>query len=137
MKPQYFTLQELVYSETAVTKKISNNPSFEQVDMLRMFAIVVLDPIRRLHGLPIIVNSAFRSPALNKAVGGVESSHHLCKDGNVAADITTGSAMSNRALFKLIRNSTIPYCELICENGGEWIHVSYHPQRSREPAIML
>lgn len=137
MIPQYFTLEELVYSKTAIERKIPNIPSFRQVSMLYLFAVVVLDPIRRLHGSAIVVNSGFRSRALNIAVGGVESSHHCCEGGHVAADITTGSASSNRVLFEMIRCSAIPYCELICENGGEWIHVSYHPQRGREPAIML
>ena len=136
MRPQYFTLEELLYSRTAVEKRIVNIPSFGQVSMLCLFAVVVLDPIRRLHGSAIKVNSGFRSPALNKAVGGVADSHHMCNDGYVAADITTGSLSSNRVLFDLIHRSTIPYCELICENGGEWLHVSWNPQKGRERAIM-
>lgn len=136
MRPQYFTLSELLFSRTAIEKKISNIPSFEQVSMLCLFGVVVLDPIRRLHGSAIAVTSGFRSYALNKAVGGVENSHHCCEDGYVAADISTGSFSSNRVLFDLIHRSTIPYCELICENGGEWIHVSWNPQKGRERAIM-
>lgn len=136
MRPQYFVLGELLFSRTAIEKKISNIPTFEQVYMLYMFAMVVLDPIRRLHGSAIAVTSGFRSPALNEAVGGVKGSHHCCENGYVAADISTGSFTSNRVLFDKIRKSSIPYCELICENDGEWLHVSWHPQKGRERAIM-
>lgn len=126
MTPQYFTLHELLYSETALYGSIDNIPSFHQVEVLRRFACEVLDPMRYLWGAPIIVNSGFRSPALNKAVGGVAGSHHLCINGNAAADITTGCKAGNKELFDLICTSTIPFNELILENSGTWIHVSYN-----------
>lgn len=126
MRPKYFTLQELLYSRTAISEGIGNIPSFYQVEVLRRFACEVLDPIRSLWGAAIIVNSGFRCPALNKAVGGVTGSHHLCENGNAAADITTGCNAGNRKLFDSLCMSEIPFSELILENGGAWLHVSYN-----------
>lgn len=136
MNPRYFTLRELLYSETAVRLGIVNIPTFEQVRLLRKFAIAILDPIRVMYGAPIMVNSGYRCKSLNKAVGGVSKSHHMCEGGYVAADITAGSKRDNLALFDLVSHSGLPYCELICENGGEWLHISWNPQKGRERAIM-
>lgn len=135
MRPQYFTLQELLYSRTAISDGIGNIPSFYQVEVLRRFACEVLDPIRNLWGAAVIVNSGFRSPALNKAVGGVKNSNHLCLDGNAAADITTGCKAGNKELFDLLCTSNIPFCELILENGGMWIHVSYNENYTKRKIL--
>lgn len=135
MRPQYFTLQELLYSSTAISNGIGNVPSFYQVEVLRRFACEVLDPIRNLWGAVVIVNSGFRSPALNEAVGGVINSNHLCLNGNAAADITTGCVAGNRKLFDLLCASTIPFSELILENGGIWIHVSYNENYTKRKIL--
>lgn len=135
MKPKYFTLKELLYSDTAARLGIVNIPTFEQVCHLREFAVAILDPIREMHGAPILVNSGYRCKALNKAVGGVSRSHHMCENGYAAADITTGLKRDNLALFDLISHSGLPYCELICENGGEWLHISWNPQNMRVRTI--
>lgn len=59
----------------------------------------VLDPVRELYGSPILVNSGFRCPLHNAAVGGVAKSQHLLGE---AADITTGSPAENLKLARLI-----------------------------------
>lgn len=135
MKPKYFTLNELLHSETANRLGIINIPTFEQVDNLRRFVIEILDPIREIHGAPIWVNSGYRCRSLNDAVGGVYNSHHMCMNGYAAADITAGTKRSNLSLFDLVSHSGLPYCELICENGGEWLHVSWNQKKLRERTI--
>lgn len=81
-----------------------------------------LDPVRELWGKPIGVNSGYRSPALNAAVGGAAASQHMKGE---AADITTGSVADNLRLFERIAASAIPFDQLIDENRGRWIHISY------------
>ncbi len=70
--------------------------------------------------MPIRVNSGYRCPRLNKAVGGVARSYHL---SGRAADLTTGTIEGNRRLMKILR--TLPHTELIWERGGLWIHVAH------------
>ena len=74
-------------------------------------------------GAPIIITSGYRSPFLNKAVGGVATSQHL---NGEAADIDIGSL--NRVLFKIMKEMVekgeITVGQLLEENRGSWIHVS-------------
>ena len=57
----YFTLGEMTSTKTG----LDNTPNVEQINQLRLLCNHILEPLR-LHGecAPIIVNSAFRSPAL-------------------------------------------------------------------------
>jgi hypothetical protein len=128
MKTVFFTLKELIHTNTG----LNNIPSFEQVDNLYNLVINVLDPLRAKYGWPIRVNSGFRSPEVNKAVGGAKNSQHLCLNGSAAADITAGDKDSNKKLFNLIIKLDLPWDQVILENGGEWVHVSYSPQERKQ-----
>jgi uncharacterized protein YcbK (DUF882 family) len=66
----------------------------------------ILDPLREKYGKPIIVNSGYRCPKLNKCVGGVSTSQHV---KGQAADITGKSAIENKKLFNLIIDLDLPY----------------------------
>lgn len=82
----------------------------------------ILDPLRERYGKPIHVNSGYRSPALNKAVGGSKTSQHMT---GLAADITAGSAVKNKILFSLVQELDLPFDQLIDEKNFRWIHVSF------------
>lgn len=82
----------------------------------------ILDPLRERYGRPIFVNSGYRCPALNKAVNGSKTSQHVY---GLAADITAGSAVKNKVLFKLIQDLNLPFDQLIDEKNYRWIHVSF------------
>lgn len=73
---KYFSIEELCASSTAKARKIDNTPSQEAVNNLIKLVDNVLDPLRELYGKPIKVNSGYRCPQLNKAVGGVSNSEH-------------------------------------------------------------
>lgn len=73
---KYFTIEELCKSETAERLGIDNTPSEEIVKNLTYFGEKILDPLRESWGSAIIVNSGFRCPELNKAVGGSKTSVH-------------------------------------------------------------
>ena len=73
---KYFTLSALCNSETADKLGINNIPvQQETLDNLD-YIMGKLDEIREGYGKPIIINSGYRSPELNKAVGGVVQSYH-------------------------------------------------------------
>lgn len=67
---KYFTIQELCHSRTAIKQGIDNTPPPSAKVNLIALITNCLDPIRALWGGPVIVNSGFRTPMLNKAVGG-------------------------------------------------------------------
>lgn len=118
---KYFTIDELCRSDTAKSKGIDNTPTDDVKRNLEQLINNVLDPLRDWYGKPIYVNSGYRCPKLNKAVGGVSNSHH--KTGQ-AADIDVHSIEENKKLFDYIRKH-LDFCQLIWEKGGAWIHVSY------------
>lgn len=102
---KYFTIAELCKSDTADRKGIDNRCKKEHVANLTALVDNVLDPLREAYGKPITINSGFRSPALNKAVGGSATSDHM--QGR-AADITGGSPAENKKLFNLVQSLGLP-----------------------------
>lgn len=132
----HFTLEELTRSETAQKRSIPNTPDAAAAERLRLLAQRVLEPLRQLYGLPLRVNSGYRSPALNAAVGGAKNSQHVRGE---AADITAGSPEKNRLLLGLClayADGTLPFDQLIAEKCDErgcprWLHIS-HSQTGKQ-----
>lgn len=130
---KYFTLDELTRSAVATARGIPNIPGENEREALEVLTLALLDPLREIWGSPIYVNSGYRSPALNKAVGGVANSQHM---KGQAADITTGNTAGNRKLFALIRDGGFDFDQLIDEADGTWIHVSYvSPSENRRQVL--
>lgn len=125
---EFFTKSELTRSDTARILKIDNTPTPEALAALDALMWNVLDPIRRMWGKPIIVNSGYRCPKLNAAIGGSATSQHMKGE---AADITAGDPTKNKELFDMIAQSAIPFDQLIDEKNYRWIHVSYRPNGRR------
>ena len=119
---KYFTIKELCKSSTATEKGIDNSPNSEIVKNLEQLIDNILDPLRERYGKPINVNSGYRCPELNKAVGGSKTSQHM---KGLAADITVGSPKKNKVLFDLIKEMDLPFDQLIDEKKLSWVHVSY------------
>ena len=104
---KYFSISELTYSTKAKELHIDNTPfSYTIIDNLTSLIENLLDSIRDAWGKPLHVNSGYRCPALNKAVGGKPTSQHLKGE---AADITTGSKAENKKLFEMIKESGLVY----------------------------
>lgn len=118
---KYFTIEELSHSDTAVARKIDNNPSRVVVENLEALVLNVLDPLREAYGKPIRVNSGYRSARLNLVIGGAKNSQHMTGE---AVDITAGSKEDNKWLFDYIFRH-LPYDQLIDESNYSWVHVSF------------
>ena len=120
-----FSYDELIASATAKRLGLDNTPNDEEKEKLRRLAIEILQPIRDAWRAPIVVNSGYRSEAVNKAVGGVKTSQHRLGE---AADIKVGGKDRNKKLFnliyKLISQGKIKVGQLIDEYNYQWIHVS-------------
>lgn len=128
---KFFTIQELINSDTAKKKGIKNIPSSEQEKNLIALVDNILDPLRLAYGKPIIVTSGFRSNELNKAIGGSSTSQH--RDGQ-AVDIRTieDTKSENKKLFDLIIKLDLPFDQLIDEHNFDWVHVSYSPKNRKQ-----
>ncbi len=135
LQSKYFTLKEMLASETARTKGIDNTPTWVVVRNLNGLVVNLLDPIRELYGKPLYINSGYRCPKLNKAVGGVANSEHQY---GYAADIDTRKGTAeNIRLFNLIKASGLKFTQLIDEKRGQWVHVSYNASNLKCQAFKL
>ena len=122
---KYFSLSEMTHSGTALRLGIPNDPTGEQIkDLYRLMDY--LDKVREAFGKAIIVTSGFRSPKLNKRIGGAPDSQHM---KGQAADIRPHDIKELRQLFASIRRVG-GFDQLILEEPEgrtPWIHVSIPP----------
>lgn len=126
---KYFTIEELCRSNKAKKLGIDNTPhNSSVVDNLISLVNHVLDPARERLGSPITVTSGYRGPSLNSAVGGVKKSQHL---NGQAADLVCND---NKKLFDIIRDN-LNFDQLIWENGGQWVHVSFNQASNRKEVL--
>lgn len=122
-----FTVDELCRSKTAQRRGIDNTPTPSIRVNLEKLIANVLQPLRDKYGKPIIVDSGYRCPKLNQAVGGAKTSQHLYGQ---AADIhsVSDSVKDNKELFDLakqmIENKEIIVGQLINEYNYNWVHIS-------------
>lgn len=128
---RYFTIADLCNSDTADRLGIINRLPKEYLPNVQGLIYRVLDPLREWYGKPIYVNSGYRCPELNKAVGGVGNSFHVF---GCAADIDARSYEENKKLFGYIREH-LPFTEVGWEGGGRWIHVALVPGRENEKEV--
>lgn len=128
---KYFTIKEMCKSNTAIARGIDNTPNEEVKANLEALIENVLDPLREAYGKPIYVNSGYRSPELNRAVGGVANSFHL---QGYACDIDMGDKDDNQPIFDYIKDN-LPFTELGWEGNGRWVHVAYVKGRENEKEI--
>lgn len=122
-----FTLEELIFSGYATRNNIKNIPSPEVITALTDVCILILEPLRKAIGKPIRVNSGYRSPVLNKAIGGSKSSQHCL--GQAVDIVVPGMLIED--LFQKIIALNLPFDQLIQE-FGQWIHISYRANGRRQ-----
>lgn len=122
-----FSLHEMIKSETASRRDMDNYPhSDEIIANLTVLCEQVLQPLRDAYGVGIKVNSGYRSPDVNAAVGGSRTSDH-CK--GQAADIEI-AGVPNVELAQYIADN-FEFTQLILEfytqgiPDSGWVHVSY------------
>jgi len=125
---KYFTLKEL----TKTSIGLLNTPGKFELENLKYLVENILDPLRDMINEPIIINSGYRSPMVNKSIGGVPSSQHVKGE---AADI---ECSDNAKLFNLIKNNFL-FDQLIWEKGDNkqpsWVHVSLKKTGNRKEIL--
>jgi zinc D-Ala-D-Ala carboxypeptidase len=116
-----FYLAEFVQSDTALRLGIQNIPSPSIMGNLKKLADG-LEKVRALLGHPITVSSGYRSPTLNRAIGGSENSAHCL---GYAADIKCWKFGTPDEIVRKIKDSDIQVDQVIAE--GNWTHISFAP----------
>ena len=123
-----FTLDELTHTDL---RQYDNTPSDSELENLVRLAEFLEQVKVVLGGKPIIVNSAFRSKAVNDAVGSKDSSQHR---KGCAADIRVPGLTPDQVV-KAIIESGLPYDQVIRE-FDRWTHVSIPNTTVAEPRGM-
>ena len=123
---EHISYKEGMYSRTATRLNIDNKPNDDQMQNMCLVAKEVFEPLRAWVGGPIKINSFFRSPELNKAIGGSTKSQH-CHGQAIDLDDTFGRA-TNAEMYEFIRKY-LDFDQMIWEFGDDdnpsWVHVSY------------
>jgi hypothetical protein len=129
---QNFTLEELLRSETASRKNVSEQwtPSDAVKDNLKKLCDNVLEPLRSFVGKPLIITSGYRCKRVNKLVGGSPTSQHT--EGK-AADFHV-SGMTVESLFKFIINLDLEFDQIIQEFDA-WVHISFNAGKNRNEIL--
>jgi len=135
----HITLAEATKSQTALRLGISNQPGPDIIKSMELVAYQIFEPLRAWHGKPIGISSFYRSPELNKAVGGSKSSQHMKGQAiDIDADIFDNGLTNRQIYLWIIRN--LDFDQLIWEYGDEqnpaWVHVSYVSKEKNRHQIL-
>ena len=130
---KHVTRAEFERSETAINRGINNSMGSADIERAKLLCENCFEPIRAHLGAPIKVNSGYRSPAVNKRIGGATSSQHCIGE---AIDLD----LHDRDLFEWIIDNVV-YDQLIFESGTEdsaaWFHISYRKNRNRKQVLRM
>jgi hypothetical protein len=134
---KHISYKEATQSQTAVRKGINNEPDAYQLQNMQLLAEKVFEPLREHFGVPIAINSFFRSQKLNKAIGGAAGSQHT-QGRAIDIDDTLGG-VSNKQMFDWIREN-LDFDQIIWEFGNDsnpdWVHISYVSESENRKRVL-
>lgn len=116
----HFSLAEMTASQTAARKGLKNDPPDWVLENLTNTA-EQMEKVRALLGHPILVSSGYRSPAVNRAVGGSTTSAHT---QGYAVDFICPRFGTPLEVCQAIAGSDIAFDQLI-EECARWVHISF------------
>ena len=129
---KHISIKEATRSNTAERLGIDNFPNSPTLVNMQALAENVFEPLRKHFGHPIYITSFYRSPELNRAIGGSSKSQH-CSGQAIDIDDVIGSS-TNADFFNYIKNN-LEFDQLIWEFGNDdnpnWVHVSYNADNNR------
>jgi hypothetical protein len=133
---EHFALAEFTRSESAKRHGVSNEPTPEHLENLKVLCEKILEPIRVKFG-PINISSGYRSKALNHYIGGSLNSQH-CEAKAADIDMDGMGSVSNTEIFNYIKDS-LDFDQMIWEFGDnnkpDWVHVSYNGAKNRKQIL--
>lgn len=122
----HFTLAELTHTDHRL---LNNTPNAQELANLQRLAEFLETVKTTLGGKPIMINSAFRSKAVNDAVGSKDSSQH--RQG-LAADFRVPGMAPDAVVRALLH---LPYDQIIREYDA-WTHISISDKPRRQALII-
>jgi|TARA_R100000734_G_scaffold17534_1_gene13886 hypothetical protein len=135
---EHITYKEGVYSITALRLGLNNDPTKAHLSNMELLAEKVFEPLRKHVNGPIKINSFYRGPELNKAIGGSSKSQH-CEGRAIDIDDVYGY-MSNADMYEYIKNN-LSFDQMIWEFGNsdnpDWVHVSYVNEEANRNRCLL
>jgi hypothetical protein len=133
---EHFALAEFTRSESAKRHGVSNEPTPEHLENLKVLCEKVLEPIRTKFG-PLNISSGYRSKVLNHYIGGSLSSQH-CEGKAADIDQDGMGGASNTEIFNYIKDN-LDFDQMIWEFGDnnkpDWVHVSYNEVKNRKQVL--
>ena len=130
---EHFTLDEFTLSQTAARLGLDNSPNAQALNNLKRLA-ETLEKVRgALGNVPILISSGYRSPTVNKAVGGAANSAHM---SGLAVDFTAPQFGSVLATARAVSKSGIEFDQIIFEYG-RWVHLGLSPSDVEPKAQLL
>jgi len=118
----HFTLDEMIRSDTAVRKNIDNTPTDEIMSNLKVTA-EGMEKVREILQVPITVTSGYRSPKLNKYIGGSKTSAHML---GYACDFIAPRFGNPLSIVTKLKAVGVSVDQCIME--GNWVHISFDPR---------
>jgi hypothetical protein len=133
------SLSEIIRSESAKRKGVSNMPTEEHIANLKVLAEKIFQPIRENFRVPILISSGYRSKELNAAIGGSLTSQH-CSGEAIDIDMDgTPHGVTNLDIFNFIKDK-LDFDQLINEfpkdGNPDWVHVSYKVKGGNRKQIL-
>lgn len=132
MSKLYFTISELIHSDTAILHNINNMPDINSLDNMLNLIHYVLNPIRERIKKPMIITSGYRCKKVNELVGGKPTSQHL--KGQAVDFVIEG--MKPAEIVHFIRNMCIEYDQLINEYD-RWVHISFNKGNNKQQSFKV
>ena len=141
-----FTLQELIYSGTALRRNIDNTPTKEGIIKLRLLATSLLQPLRNEVG-SIRITSGYRSPELSEVIGSSSNSQH-CRYEAIDRQYVKRGSMDNLKIYKALIDLDLDFDQCIFEFGNPapterldtthpaWIHLSWKISDNRKQVLV-
>ncbi len=135
---QHFTYAEAIKSETALRRGLDNTPPPAVIAKMKAVCEEILEPVRAHFKRPVVINSFYRAPAVNAAVGSKPGSQH---EKGEAVDFEI-PGVDNADVAEWIRDNLIAD-QLILEHytpgqpSSGWVHVSYKDDGCRRECLTI
>ena len=128
-----FTLSEVTRSNTAKRLSIDNSPKNQHLKNMQRLITNLIQPMRDALG-PIRITSGYRSPELNRAIGGSKKSQHS-KAEAVDIQFWSEGQMNNQIIYNWVLQSNIEFDQMINEFDYAWIHISLKEKNNRKEVL--